>query len=83
TGGADGQWTAATKRAMGQFNDRLNATLPYDDPDLILLTLVKGHRGIACGETCPAGQQMTEGGLCKPSSVLAHADRPKTLRRPR
>ena len=80
-GSADGEWTLATRRAMGQFNDRLNATLPYDEPDLILLTLVKGHRGIACGETCPAGQQMTDGGLCRPSSVLAHADRPKAPRR--
>lgn len=81
SGGTDGKWTAATKRAMGQFNDRLNATLPYDEPDLILFTLVKGHRGVACGETCPAGQQLTDGGLCRPSSVVAHADRPKVLHR--
>ena len=74
-GPADGQWNSSTKRAMGEFTERVNASLPFDEPDLILLTLVKGQRGTACGEACPAGQGLNQNGQCRPNSVMARAER--------
>ena len=74
-GTADGQWNGSTKRAMGSFAERVNASLPYEEPDLILLTLVKGQRGLACGKDCPAGQGHNDNGHCTPNSILARADR--------
>ena len=69
-GEVTGNWTPSTRRAMGAFMDRVNATLPTEEPDYILLTLVQGHSEIACGGTCPSGQAMSEG-RCVPSAVLA------------
>ena len=74
---ADGQWGSASKRAMAAFTERVNASLPFEDPDFILLTLVQGHKGSACGKGCPAGQGMNDTGRCTPNGILAHADRGK------
>jgi len=76
-GEANGQWGAASKKAMATFTDRLNASLPYEQPDFILLTLVQGHKGRACGEVCPANQSLGENGRCTPNSILAKAERSK------
>lgn len=78
-GEPNGQWGAASKRAMGTFTERVNASLPFEQPDFILLTLVQGHKGRACGQDCPTGQSLAENGRCMPNSVLAQADRSKQL----
>ena len=70
-GEIDGSWGGGSKRAMGHFTDRVNASLPVEEPDYILLTLVQGHKAAACGQTCPAGQ-MLSGDRCVPKAVLAH-----------
>lgn len=72
-GAIDGEWDHASKAAMGAFNDRVNATLPFDEPDFILLTLVQGHRGHACGQSCPSGQMLDSAGRCLPTAVVAGA----------
>jgi len=69
-----GNWSPSTRRAMSDFMDRVNATLPTDEPDYILLTLVQGHAAQACGATCPAGQGI-EGGRCVPQAVLSRTAR--------
>jgi hypothetical protein len=69
-GEASGEWTAATKKGMKSFIDRINATLPIEEPDHILKTLVQGHPGSACGKTCPAGQGLS-GDRCVANAVLA------------
>ena len=74
-----GNWTPSTKRAMSTFMDRVNATLPMDEPDYILLTLVQGHTAAACGADCPSGQAISESGRCVPNAVVAGATR-KTQR---
>lgn len=66
-----GSWSPATKSAMNAFMDRVNATLPIEEPDYILLTLVQGHAEIACGASCPFGQSMSGNGRCVPNAVLA------------
>lgn len=80
-GEINGYWTASTKRAMGSFLQRVNATLPLHEPDYILLTLVRSHRGQICGEACPAGQSAGSNGLCIPDAVIAAraANPPKRL----
>lgn len=74
SGEITGTWTPASKRAMTAFMDRVNATLPVDEPDYILLTLVQGHKSEACGATCPVGQAL-DGGRCVPNVVIAKATR--------
>lgn len=44
----NGTWTMQTRRAMKSFTDKVNATLPVDKPDEILLALVKGQREPVC-----------------------------------
>lgn len=74
-----GAWTPSTRRAMSAFMDRVNATLPVDEPDYILLTLVQGHTAEACGVDCPAGQSLSGEGRCVPQAVIAQAHK-KTQR---
>jgi hypothetical protein len=76
-GEPDGTWSAASKRAMASFTERVNASLPFEQPDFILLTLVQGHAGKACGKPCANGQTLSDGGRCLTSNVLAQADRTK------
>src|SRR6185436_15978073 len=72
-GELNGIWTAATRKAMKAFTDRVNATLPVEVPDEILLTLVQAHQGEACGKPCPPGQGLTDDGRCLPGAILAQA----------
>ena len=67
-GTLSGSWNANTKRAMGSFMERVNATLPIDEPDYILLTLIKGQAAASC-VTCPLGQSSRMAAACRtPSS---------------
>lgn len=68
-----GAWTPSTKRAMWAFMDRINASLPLDEPDYILLALVQGHSGMACGADCKSGEVMSASGRCLPQAVVAQA----------
>jgi hypothetical protein len=75
-GEIDGLWSPASRSAMKAFTDRVNAALPSDQPDAILLSLVQGHGGIACGATCPSGQGLAADGRCVPSAILARPHKP-------
>lgn len=72
---ADGSWSPATRRAMGTFNERVNASLPIDEPDYILLTLLQGQSGRVCDRSCPSGQVLLADGRCTPRAVMAYSDR--------
>lgn len=48
-GPVNGQWTAGSRAAMTAFNDKVNAKLPVNQPDNILLSLVKAHQKVVCG----------------------------------
>lgn len=74
-GEINGAWTQSTRRAMATFMERVNATLPFDEPDYILLTLVENHTALACGTECPAGQVVSAGGQCLPNAVVAQANK--------
>ncbi len=49
SGEITGVWTTSTRMAMRAFTERVNATLPIDKPDPVLLSLVQGHQG---GDAC-------------------------------
>jgi hypothetical protein len=79
-GRIDGSWNANTKDAMRTFTDRINAELPLDEPDYLLLTLTQAHAGKACGE-CPPGLAPTANGRCIPQPTVAQS-RPADAHQP-
>lgn len=72
-GELNGAWTPSTRQAMKAFTDRVNATLPTDEPDSILLTLVQAYQDKVCSKPCPVGQGLSETGRCVPTAILARA----------
>lgn len=46
-----GLWSPETKGALRAFLSAANARLPIEQPDDILLHLVRGHDHVVCGET--------------------------------
>jgi Putative peptidoglycan binding domain len=71
-GRIDGSWGANSKDAMKTFMDRVNATLPMDDPDYLLLTLLQTHNGRTCGD-CPPGLEFSADGRCLPQPTVAQS----------
>jgi hypothetical protein len=78
----NGTWTPSSRRAMKAFTDRVNASLPVDQPDYILLKLVQGSSERVCGAGCPAGQGMAADGRCLPNAVIANAPKKGSLTQP-
>jgi hypothetical protein len=74
-GELNGVWTPATRRAMKTFTDRVNATLPVDEPDAVLFAMVQGQQERVCGKPCPVDQGLSEDGRCLPNAILARAAR--------
>ena len=69
-GRIDGSWGAGSKYAMQEFIDRINATLPIEQPDYVLLTLLQANGDKSCG-ACPSGHTATVGGSCVPQTIVA------------
>jgi hypothetical protein len=72
-GAINNSWTVSTRTAMKAFTNRINAMLPVNKPDQILLTLVQDYRERVCDVACPAGEGLAKDGRCLPSVVLARA----------
>jgi hypothetical protein len=70
-GRIDGSWGPGSKDAMQTFMTRVNATLPSDQPDYLLLTLLKSQSSKVCG-ACPADQLQLPGGRCLPRATVAY-----------
>ena len=62
-GRVDGSWDSVTKDAMREFTDRVNATLPLDQPDYAQLALVQSQSDEVCG-ACPTGQALSASRRC-------------------
>jgi hypothetical protein len=75
-GEVSGVWTQQSRGAMRAFTGRINAALPVDEPDGVLLALVQGHKDKACGMPCPPGEGLAAEGRCLPNALLAHAKKP-------
>jgi hypothetical protein len=69
-GEVHGSWNNNTKQAMQTFTQRMNASLPVDQPDYVLLTLLQAQKAQSCRSGCPAGQ-VAEGGRCLPRAIVA------------
>ena len=70
-GELNGVWTTSTRQAMVAFTDRVNAKLPTNKPDSILLALVRGYSSKVCGTPCPSGQSLGRAQECTPNALLA------------
>ena len=70
----DGEWSPATRKAMQDFSDRVNAMLPVEKPDPVHLALVQSQPKIFCGDPCPTGESLTDN-RCLPSSLSASASK--------
>lgn len=69
-GSISGTWSPSTRRAMKEFTERVNAALPIDKPDAILLAMVQNHEEMTCGAGCPTGQSPASNGRCLPSAIV-------------
>jgi len=76
-GELNGAWTKSTRQAMKVFTDRVNAKLPIDKPDDILLALVQAYPNKVCGVPCPSGQSLSHSQQCIPDVLLARSGRTK------
>jgi hypothetical protein len=61
-GSIDGVWTPASQKAMKGFMDRVNAQLPFEEPDQVLLALARSRQGAVCPKACrpPADNSCVE-----------------------
>ena len=76
-GEVNGVWSPSSRRAMKSFTDRMNATLPTDEPDFVLLAMVESHGSQACGRPCAPGQ--SDDSRCVPSTVVTAGSRIRPL----
>jgi hypothetical protein len=74
-GRIDGSWGYATKDAMKDFTNRVNAALPIDQPDFVQLALVQSRGDNVCG-ACPAGQSLSVSGRCVGLPLTAQTKQP-------
>jgi hypothetical protein len=74
-GSVDGLWSPTVRQSIKAFVDRVNAALPTDEPDAILLAMLQNHKGAACGGSCPTGQHLASDGRCLPNGVVTRTAR--------
>jgi hypothetical protein len=70
-GEIDGNWGAGSRRAAKTFMERINSTLPTDEPDLVQLTMIRGFSGTACAAPCPPDRTVPGSSRCLPTPVIA------------
>lgn len=60
-GKVNGAWTPQTSAAMDEFTMRVNARLPVDKPDPVLLALLETHDDVSCaaGDAAPSPRTET------------------------
>jgi hypothetical protein len=58
-GPVSGAWTSASRRAMQSFTEAVNASLPVDKPDAVLVALLQSNPNTRCA--APAPQQSVRG----------------------
>ncbi len=60
-GPVNGAWSPSTRKAMGEFTGLVNARLPVDHPDPILLVLLETHDKVSCAGDRPGGSWKRSG----------------------
>lgn len=71
-GKVTGRWTPMTSAAMDEFTMRVNARLPVDKPDPVLLALIETHDEVSCADG-PSPKNNIE-------TASTHAERPTMQR---
>src|SRR5262245_15339924 len=66
-GQIDEVWSSTVRKSMKAFTDRVNAVLPVEQPEIVLLALLQNHKGTACGMPCPPGQSLVADARCLPN----------------
>ena len=76
TGRLDGSWGDRSRSAMLTFMDRVNAQLPTMEPDVFLLSLIKGQTDTVCGPEC-GRNEVVRNNRCVARTVVADARQPQ------
>ena len=76
-GESSGIWTPSSRLAAQRFVDLVNAKLPADKPDEILLALLRDQSGAICGQ-CQRGEARDPSGRCMPTALIK-ASTPRSL----
>jgi hypothetical protein len=71
-GAVTGVWGPSVRQAMKAFTARVNATLPIDQPDHVLLAMVQSQVPGTCSASCPAGEGRASDGRCLPTALIAN-----------
>jgi hypothetical protein len=75
-GEVDGDWGPGSKRAMSMLMERVNASLPINEPDYILLAMAQSQPDQACRRPCPTDQvYVSDSGQCQARALLTQAAR--------
>ena len=74
-GEINGNWSRSSRAAAERFLDRVNAKLPTDEADDVLLALLQGQKGFVCSQ-CPPGQMLDPRGRCTPTALLKRSAAP-------
>ena len=80
----NGIWTTSSRMAAQDFMDRVNAKLPIDKPDEVLLSLLQSQAGVVCSISCPTDQPIDAGGRCSLTTTKSTvrssiSDKPQTV----
>ena len=78
-GKIDGNWGPASKRAIIKFIAEVNASLPTQNPDFILLSLVQSQQTNVCGSKCAPGHYQLANGQCSPRATIAQNKKKPTI----
>ena len=73
SGEIDGVWTQSTRRAMQTFTNRVNATLPVERPDHVLLAILQSQPDRICNKPCPLGENLAADGRCAPGAIAGNS----------
>lgn len=73
-GRIDGSWGDRSREAMVTFMARVNAVLPTREPDVFLLSLIKGQVKTVCEADCNRGE-VSSTGRCMAATQVATAKR--------
>lgn len=71
-GRLDGSWGDRSRSAMTTFMARVNAQLPTTEPDVFLLSLIKGQPRAVCGPECGRNEVLS-GDRCIARAIVADA----------
>jgi hypothetical protein len=74
----NGTWTPASRSAAQRFVDRVNAKLPTDKPDEILLALLRDQSDAVCGQ-CQRNEALDASDRCVPAALISKVSTPRPI----